>query len=116
MAFDTSTLDAALEKRRAANERERQFLLSKLLRLLDELAAEYGVRHAYIFASITMPGRFGPRSDVDIAVEQIDSARFFEAMSKFSFHIKRQVDLVELNKCHFAAKVRREGVRWMRSD
>ncbi|MCP4360653.1 MAG: nucleotidyltransferase domain-containing protein [Chloroflexi bacterium] len=108
-------LDAALKERRAANERERQLLLTRVLHLLDELAPQYGIRRAYIFGSVAMLGRFGPHSDVDIAVEQIDPARFFEAISKFSFYVKREVDLVELSKCHFADKIRREGVRWMQS-
>ncbi len=116
MAFDTSILDTALKERRAANEYERQLLLTRVLYLLDELALKYGIQRAYVFGSVTLPGRFGPYSDVDIAVEQIDSIRFFEAMSKFSFHLKREVNLIELDKCHFADKIRREGIQWMQLD
>jgi predicted nucleotidyltransferase len=115
MPFDTSVLDAALARRRANLEQQRQQLLAKALELLDELGPAYGIQQAYIFGSLAMPGRFDPRSDVDIAVEQIDPDRFFEAMGKFSSVLGRQVDLIELDKCHFANKIRRKGFRWMRS-
>ena len=116
MAFDTSLLDTALKERQAANEGERQMVLSKVLALLTELAPTYDIQQAYVFGSVATPGRFGPASDVDIAVEQINPARFFEAMSQFSYSLKREIDLVELDKCHFADKIRREGIRWTRSD
>lgn len=112
VAFDTSVLDAALARRRAACERERQALLAKVLRLLDELAPQYDIQQAYIFGSLVTPGRFGPDSDVDIAVEQIDPVRFFEAMGKFSASLGREVDLVELDKCHFAHRIRERGILW----
>ncbi|MEW5957102.1 MAG: nucleotidyltransferase domain-containing protein [Chloroflexota bacterium] len=82
MPFDTSILDAALAQRRAENEQERQAMLARVLRLLDELGPDYGIRRAYVFGSLARPGRFGPHSDIDIAVEQIDPGQFFEAMSQ----------------------------------
>jgi predicted nucleotidyltransferase len=114
MAFDTSILDEALARRRAAYEQERQTLLAEVQRLLDDLGSRYSIQQAYIFGSLVTPGRFIPGSDVDIAVEQIDPARFFEAMGEFSMRLKREVDLIELNKCHFADKIRREGILWTR--
>jgi predicted nucleotidyltransferase len=114
MAFDTSVLDAALAHRRIENEQRRQAFLAQVMRLLDRLAPRYGIQQAYVFGSLAMPGRFDPRSDIDIAVEQIDPERFFEAMGKFSSALGREVDLVELDKGHFADKIRRKGIRWMR--
>jgi predicted nucleotidyltransferase len=115
MAFDTSVLDVALARRCANNERQRRALLTKVLHLLDKLALPYGIKKAYVFGSLTITGRFGPHSDVDIAVEQIDEAQFFEVMSKFSTELGHEVDLIELSKCHFADKIRREGIQWMQS-
>ena len=115
MAFDTSVLDEALARRRATYEQERKILLAEVQRLLDDLGPRYGIQQAYVFGSLVTPGRFIPESDVDIAVEQIDPVHFFEAMGEFSMRLKREVDLVELNKCHFADKIRREGILWTRS-
>jgi len=76
------------------------------------MGAEYGIQQAYLFGSLVVPGRFGPDSDVDIAVEQIDPERFFEAMAQFSLSLGREVDLIELSKCHFADRIRERGILW----
>ena len=112
MAFDTSILDEALAQRRAAYEQKCQTRLAEVLQLLDELAPGYGIQQAYVFGSLAQPGRFKPTSDIDIAVEQIDSGRFFEAAGQLSMRLGCEVDLVELKHCHFADKIRREGVVW----
>ncbi len=106
MAFDTSILDAALARRRAGYERERQALLAQVMRLLEQLAPDYDIQQAYVFGSLAVPAQFGPHSDVDLAVEQIAPEQFFEAISKFSTALGRDVDLVELSQCHFAYRIR----------
>lgn len=115
MAFDTSILDAALARRRVANEQERQAVLVKTMRLLDEFAPAYGIETAYLFGSLITPGRFTPHSDIDIAVEQVNPECFCEAISEFSRYLGRGVDLVELDKCHFAHRIREKGVLWERT-
>ncbi len=65
MAFDTALLDEALARRRAAREDARQATLVAVQRLLGELAPRYGIRRAYIFGSVTQPGHFTEKSDVD---------------------------------------------------
>jgi len=112
MAFDTRLLDEALARRRVAREAARQATLTATIRLLEELSPRYGIRRAYIFGSVTRPGRFTEKSDVDIAVEQIKPARFFEAMSILAEALGREVDLVELDKCHFAHRIRERGIEW----
>jgi len=116
MAFDTSVLDDALARRRAKLENERQRLLETALNWLDQHAAQFGIRRAYLFGSLTQPGRFDENSDVDIAIEQIDPEQFFEAMSKFSTALRRNVDLVELSKCHFAHRIREKGILWEKTS
>jgi len=61
VAFDTSVLDKALAQQRAIRERKRQAVLDRLLHLLDELGPRYGISEAYIFGSVTRPGRFDVR-------------------------------------------------------
>lgn len=112
MAFDTSRLELALEERKARLEQERQTLLQKTLALLDKIGPEYGIGKAYLFGSLVEPGHFSPESDVDIAVEQIDPDRFFEAISIFSTALHRQVDVVRLDTCHFAHRIREKGIVW----
>jgi predicted nucleotidyltransferase len=114
MSFDTSIIDRTRARRRARQEEERQATLAKLLRLLDEHGAELDISQAYAFGSVTRPGRFQDDSDVDVAVERLDAAEFFDAMSLLSAGLGRRVDLVELRKCHFADRIRQRGLRWTR--
>jgi uncharacterized protein len=76
MAFDTYLLDEAIARRQQHNEEQRQATLAKLGQWLDEFGDQYGMRGVYIFGSLTMPGRFTERSDVDVAFEAIDAAVF----------------------------------------
>lgn len=113
--FDTSLLDAALERQRQARERERRRVAQRILDLLDRWGPAYGVRRAYLFGSVARPGGFRSDSDVDLAVEQIDGTAFFQAIGQLSGEIGRPVDLVELTTCRFADKIRREGIIWTQS-
>jgi hypothetical protein len=116
MAFDTSIVDQARCKKRAQMERERQATLSQLFYLLDKHSAELNISEAYVFGSITRPGRFRDESDVDVAVERINAESFFRTMSVFSTVLGRAVDLVELSKCHFAQQIRERGIRWTKKS
>lgn len=111
--FDTSILDAALQRRRLEQEQQRQAVLDKTLRLLDEWGQRYNIRRAYIFGSVTRPGHFTPESDIDIAIDSIDAEHFFAAMSALSTALGYDVDMVELEQCSFGAKIRREGILWI---
>lgn len=112
MAFDTHRLDEALAQRARRLEAARVRLLEKTLDILPRVAAELGIRRAYLFGSIVKPGRFHDRSDVDIAVEMDDPARLPEAISRFSWHLERDVDVVDLTTIHFAHRIRKEGLEW----
>jgi predicted nucleotidyltransferase len=112
MAFDTCLLDETVARRHTVLERERQAVLSDVLRLLEELGPQYNIRRAYIFGSTTRPGHFTEHSDVDIAVEPMEPEHFFAAISAFASALGHEVDLVELDKCHFAHRIRERGVEW----
>lgn len=115
MAFDTYLLDQALARSRAVREEERQATLASVLRLLGALGPQYNIRRAYVFGSVCRPGCFMPESDVDIAIEPLGPESFFAAMSAFALALGREVDLVELDQCHFAHRVREEGIEWTKT-
>jgi predicted nucleotidyltransferase len=116
MPYDTSLLDKAIAEKRARWERERRIVLARVLRWLDEHSADFDLREAYVFGSVAGAGRFDDRSDVDVAVEQISAEGFFDLMAALSSELDRDVDLVELTKCHFAHRIRQEGVRWTKKN
>ena len=114
-SFTTSKLDQILGDRSLQNERERQGLLRKVMKWLDEYGWQHGIQTAYIFGSLTRPQRFHQNSDIDIAVEQINPDDFFSVISLISEATEREVDVIELNKCHFANRIRQSGILWTRT-
>lgn len=112
MAFDTYLLDEAIARRCEHNEQHRQITLAKLEQWLDEFGAQYGMQGVYIFGSVTVPGRFTERSDVDVAFETMDAAAFFDVIGLLVDALEREVDLIDLSQCHFAQKIREQGILW----
>lgn len=111
--FSVAVLDEAIAERHARRELERHALLAELQDWLDENGAAYGVPQAYIFGSLVQPGRFREDSDIDIAVTDIADGRFFTLAAALCQQFGREVDLIELRDCHFAAKIKREGILWI---
>lgn len=112
MPFSTSLLDAKLAHQQAENEAIRQRLLAEALTWLQTHAATYGIRHGYLFGSVTTAGRFQRLSDIDLAIETLRGGQPFELMGMLSLQVNREVDLVPLDQCHFADKIRQAGVKW----
>ena len=110
--FDTSVLDEAKARRRIENEQLRQQVLQATLDFLDEFGVRYGLEKAALFGSILVPGRFHEQSDVDIAVENVEPAVFFDLMASLSMALGQEVELVDLRHCHFADQIRQKGMVW----
>ncbi|MEO0457152.1 MAG: nucleotidyltransferase domain-containing protein [Cyanobacteria bacterium P01_A01_bin.114] len=116
MTFSTDLLDAKLAEQQAQAEATRQTLLSNALAWLQANAADYGVRQGYLFGSVTEAGRFRPASDIDLAIETLAGGQPFALIGAFSLQINREVDLVPLDQCHFADKIRRVGLLWTAAE
>ncbi len=72
------------------------------------------VERAIIFGSIDRPGHFDANSDVDVAVGELRARDYFTLKSYLEHALCREVDLVEFDRCHFAASIRRTGTKWTR--
>lgn len=112
----TYLLDRVLAERRETLEQERSRVLAQVLRWLSEQGSQYGIDRAYVFGSVSRPGLFTATSDVDIAVEGMEPEHFFAALGALVTELGREVDLVVLNKCPFADRIRQEGVLWTRTN
>jgi hypothetical protein len=112
MPFDTHLLDAAIARRRERNEVERRVILRQVMQWLETQGQTYGIQRAYLFGSLLRPYHFTERSDVDVAVETIAPDDFFMAIASLSEFVGRDVDLVDLSKCHFAHRIRQQGKLW----
>jgi predicted nucleotidyltransferase len=113
--FPTPKLDKILGDRRLKLEEKRQKTLSKIIKWLDANADTYNIKKAYIFGSVTKPHKFTESSDVDIAIEEINPESFFFLISLLMEVMERDVDLILLNKCHFAHRIREKGILWKKT-
>jgi hypothetical protein len=111
--MSTELLDQIIQMRRDRQERDRHLTLQKVHQWLNEHASNYGIHRAFIFGSVTRPRHFHDRSDVDVAVEQINPDTFFQAMADLSDWVERDVDLIELEKCPFQDRIRETGIEWI---
>ena len=112
-SFKTDVLDRALARKRQERERLRRAVQSEALRLLDESPVE--IDEAILFGSVVHPGRFGVHSDIDIAIPEVAPREYFTLMGHFEDGLGRDVDLVSIDVCTFAAAIRRTGLRWTRT-
>lgn len=116
MAFSTAKLDQLLEERSRRDEAERQALVDKVLRWLDVHGTQCGIRKAYLFGSLAQPYRFHQQSDIDIAIQPDRPIDLFALMGTISELTGRDVDLIELEKSHFAHRIRQTGIEWIATD
>ena len=96
--------------------REREALRLKVLGRLDQalsaLVEKYQWTECYLFGSVVSPGRFGPESDVDIAVGGLAKQDFYRFVGDISSVLERDVDVVVLEESRIAETIRRRGKPW----
>ncbi|PSO60803.1 MAG: signal peptidase [Cyanobacteria bacterium QH_7_48_89] len=112
MPFNTEILEGAIAHRREDCERERQKILAQVLHWLEAVGSQHGIEKAYIFGSLTRAGEFTETSDVDVAVVGQLPENFFSLMSFLSTELGREVDLIELDQCHFGHRICEIGIQW----
>lgn len=108
--FPTPAFDRKLAQQRQQWERDRQYVLATSLAWLNMHAAEFGIHQGDLFGSVTQPHRFSAHSDVDLAVDTLSQGDPFGLISYLSLHVNRDADVVPLDQCHFADKIRQIGV------
>jgi len=112
MTFQTTYLNQILANQYSKLEQERQSLLQKTIDWLNNYGSKYGIKQAYIFGSLTRKNQFSPESDIDLAVEVAKADNFFSLIGFISEATGRDVDLIPLNYCHFADRIRERGIKW----
>ena len=98
--FSTDILDGAIERRRRTREQLRTTTRESLVQALE--AARVPVDEAIIFGSIERPGHFDAASDIDL-VGPLAARDYFTLKSHLEHSLGREIDIVDLHRCHFAA-------------
>jgi predicted nucleotidyltransferase len=103
-----------LQKRDLARRQRRLDVLAETRRRLQSALRELipGER-VVVFGSLTKPGVFNDRSDVDLALETEPPGMSIERLtSELMERLERPVDILLLNRCRFRDKILREGEAW----
>ncbi len=68
---------------------------------------------AWIFGSLTRPGRFRAWSDVDVAFDSLPGGWTLYGLTAWlAERLGRRVDILVLSECRFRPKIEREGELW----
>ncbi len=105
-----------LRKRLALQQAQRETLRQQaredaIAAILHVAPAYPCVTQIYLFGSVTQPGHFSDRSDIDIAVAGTDAATYFALWRDLETACPDWlIDLREINQpCHFSDIVRQMG-------
>jgi len=106
--------DTLLARRDEARRARRLVLYAETRRhLRDALAELMPVHRIWVFGSLTKPGRFNDRSDVDLALaDEPRSMSVGRLASELTERLGRPVDLVLLARCRFRDRILRDGELW----
>ena len=78
--------------------------------MIVDVARRYDVKGVLLFGSSIDPSR--KANDIDLAVEGIAPAKFFDFYGELLFALSKPIDLVDLGKdSKFTRLVYREGIR-----
>ncbi len=104
-----------LQERDMARHQRRLAICEETRRRLRAALAELvpGSR-VFIFGSLTKPGVFNDRSDIDLALEQEPpQMNTWQLTGVLMERLERPVDVVLLDHCRFRDKILREGELWI---
>jgi len=103
-----------LQERDCARRVRRFEVLAETRRRLKRALADLiPGQKVILFGSLTKPGVFNDRSDVDLALEsEPPSVSLAGLTSELEERLQRRVDVVLLSQCHWRDKILREGEVW----
>lgn len=104
-----------LQQRDAARARRRLEVYQETRRRLRDALKELIPGHKVIlFGSLTRPGLFNDRSDVDLALESEPAQMsIYRLIAELMERLGRPVDILMLDQCRFQERIRVEGEVWI---
>ncbi len=114
--MSTELLDQIITAKKKQLEEKRKCLINEVNKALSSAQKVYPFTAAYIFGSLSSPGRFTELSDVDIAVEGVDPGHFFKLKAFIEEKLGMEVDVIDLKDVHFQEKIKTEGIKWTKGN
>ena len=111
MTFSTNLFQEIEQQKINDLEKQRQDILKRCIVEIREYFMPLDVTSLYITGSLIIPYRFSSRSDIDIAVEGLPPEIYFSAIFELGEILSRTVEIIELENCRFADKIREDGLK-----
>ena len=111
MKFSTHMIEKIEYEKHQFLEQKRMDLLQKSI---DEIKIYFQLielDELYITGSILIQNKFNNISDIDIAVKGLSTNLYFKAISELEEKLSRKVEIIELENCSFAEKIRKTGLK-----
>jgi predicted nucleotidyltransferase len=86
-------------------------ILEELKEKIKDVFSDIPVKSLYIFGSLVKEGCFASFSDIDMAVEGLDTRYYFEAYTRLEETFSRNIDLVELERCKTRKIIEQNGLK-----
>jgi uncharacterized protein len=109
--YSTALWEHIESEKHADRERKRLKLLHEVKTKIKAHFSGLSVQNVYITGSLTRPGQFYPGSDIDIAVEKMPEDAYFKSIHHLETVLGHPVEIIELELCRFADKIRSTGVK-----
>ena len=110
--FDFSIWERNLARKEQDREKLRQTVLVRLDEALKVLSEKYSWEEIFIFGSMTCKGAFHDGSDVDVGIEGLNPLDHYAFVADISSLLERDVDVVILEECGFADRIKEKGQKW----
>lgn len=109
--FDINLLEQIEADKQLQIEELRKDLLKKCIETLPSYFNNLNVNNLYLTGSVLVEGKFSKRSDIDIAVSGLAPDKYFKAISELETVFERKVEIIELENCKFADKIKETGLK-----
>jgi len=104
----------AFLEREAEREKLRIYILEQINKALTTLEKKYHWDKVYLFGSAAQKGKFRENSDIDIAIEGLNSFDHYAFTGDISDFLNMRVDVVLFEECPFAKSIEEKGLKWNR--
>jgi predicted nucleotidyltransferase len=104
----------ARKRKKARRETQRRTMLDNVWLVLERLIDHVAFDEAIVFGSVTKPGMFTDRSDIDVGFWNLKNEQYFFTMAFLSRELDRDVDVIQLETAadRLRTKILQEGIRW----
>jgi predicted nucleotidyltransferase len=111
MTFSTHLLEEIEQQKLNDLENKRQEILQFCIIELKKYFKSLPVKSLYITGSLITPYKFRTHSDIDIVAEGFPPDKYFLAIAELEEILSRKVEIIELERCRFAQKIIKTGLK-----